>query len=132
MRKTNSLFVPICIIFLFSSCFNVKSTPDFSYRKLEPDEYLLLLSNSPVKYIVDVRTGKEYSKSHLENALNISLINFNFRKKVKKFDRLPPVFLYCQTCHRSPLAARKLKKMGFKTVYDLKGGYKNLQNGKLN
>ncbi len=132
MLKVNPVFLLISAIILFSGCFNVKSTHDFSYQKLDPDEYLSQINNTPVKYIVDVRTGKEYSRSHIEKATNISLIKFNFRKKVKNFDPQTPVFLYCQTCHRSPLAARKLKKMGFKTVYDLKGGYKNLENDKVN
>jgi rhodanese-related sulfurtransferase len=132
MLKVNLVFLLSSAIILCSGCFNVKNTHDFSYQKLDPDQYLSQINNTPVKYIVDVRTGKEYSRSHIEEATNISLIKFNFRKKVKNFDPQTPVFLYCQTCHRSPLAARKLKKMGFKTVYDLKGGYKNLENGKVN
>lgn len=130
MLKRHSVIILFSIIVICSGCFNVKSTNEFRYQKMDPDRYQLQLANSPVNYLVDVRTGKEYSKSHIDKAINISLIKFNFRDKVKNFDRQTPVFLYCQTCHRSPLAARKLKKMGFKTVYDLEGGYKNIENGK--
>ncbi len=125
MIKIIVKFFLFSFIVLCSGCFTVKNSDDFSYQKLDPDDYRLTLTNTPVNYLVDVRTGKEFTNSHFENAMNISLLKFNFRKKVKNFDRQTPVFLYCQTCHRSPIAARKLKKMGFKTVYDLKGGYKN-------
>jgi rhodanese-related sulfurtransferase len=34
------------------------------------------------------------------------------------------VFIYCETAHRSPMAARKLRRIGFVEITDLKKGYK--------
>jgi rhodanese-related sulfurtransferase len=115
-------FVPI--LMGFCGCFSVKSNENFTYLKLKPETYDSLLRKSKNNYLIDVRTGKEYSKSHMTDAVNFSFLAFHFRRNVKDFDRNRPVFIYCQTCHRSPLAARKLKHMGFSSVYDLKGGYR--------
>ncbi len=132
MVKGSSILILFSFTLVCSGCFNVKNSADFRYQKLDSDKYLLAIDNTPVNNLVDVRTAKEFSSSHINGAMNISLLNFNFRNKVKKFDRQIPIFVYCQTCHRSPIAARKLKKMGFKWVYDLKGGYKILVKDKVN
>ncbi len=113
----------ILITIGLSGCFNVKSTDKFTYQKISTEQYKLMLSNSTDYYLVDVRTKAEYRKSHMNGAVNFSFLAFHFKKDVKNLERNKTVFLYCQTCHRSPLAARKMKKMGFTKVVDLKGGY---------
>lgn len=39
--------------------------------------------------------------------------------------------MYCQTQHRSPLASKKMKKMGFKKIIDLKGGFVKWEKNQL-
>lgn len=106
-----------------SGCFSVKSNTRFSYNKIDVQEYASLLKDSSNFYLIDVRTGAEYKKSHLPAAVNFSYLKFHFGSDVDSLDRNKLVFLYCQTCHRSPLAARKMKHKGFRKVIDLKGGY---------
>lgn len=115
--------VLLCALF-FSSCFSVKNNSTFTYSKLDFENYKSMLQDSSGYYLIDVRTKREFEKSHIPNAANFSLLRFHFRKDVKDLDRHQLVFVYCETCHRSPLAARKMKKMGFRKVYDLKGGYR--------
>ncbi|WP_367275150.1 rhodanese-like domain-containing protein [uncultured Maribacter sp.] len=47
----------------------------------------------------------------------------NFNAYFEKVNKEKPVFVYCRSGARSQKAARKLLKMGFTQVYDLKGGY---------
>ena len=99
------------------------------YRKenvsqLPPEQYFEKMKNTPSFQILDVRTKMEYKKQHLDNAFSASLLSFRFKKKVKHLDRGTPVFIYCETAHRSPIAARKLRRMGFVDITDLKKGYK--------
>lgn len=120
--------LPCFIILSFAlcgitGCFTVRSKKDFSYSKLTPAEYATVLKDSSNYYLIDVRTAKEYKRSHLEGAVNFSYLNFHIGRDVDSLDRNKLVLVYCQTCHRSPLAARKMKNMGFRKVYDLKGGY---------
>ncbi|MEM6719460.1 MAG: rhodanese-like domain-containing protein [Bacteroidota bacterium] len=75
--------------------------------------------------LVDVRTKLEYNAGHIENAANIDFFDrSNFNENFAEFDREKPVYLYCRSGHRSQRAAKKLVKIGFTKIYDLKGGYK--------
>ena len=123
VMKSRNLGYLILLIFAQYGCFNVKSNSKFVYQKVNPDLYKTMLQDSSNYYLIDVRTKNEYKKSHINDAVNYSFLSFKYRKNVKNLDRTKTVFLYCQTCHRSPLAARKMKKMGFVDVVDLKGGY---------
>lgn len=105
-------------------CFTVRSTKGFSYSKLSPVEYAAVLKDSSNYYLIDVRTAAEYNRSRMAGSVSYSYFNFHIGRDVDTLDRNKPVLVYCQTCHRSPLAARKMKKMGFRKIYDLKGGYK--------
>lgn len=112
--------------FLFSSCFSVRNSHDFSYQKLRKEDYRVKLNTTQPHYLIDVRTPREYNKSHLAGAINVNYFSHQFAKKIDTLNPSIPTFIYCQTCHRSPLAAKIMKRKGFKTVYDLKGGYSQI------
>ena len=111
------------IIICTTSCFSVRSNNQFSYSKLTGEEYKNALDVAGSHYLIDVRTSSEFRKSHIPGAVNASLLSFRYKQLVDTLNREVPVFIYCQTCHRSPFAARKMKKLGFVKVYDLEGGY---------
>ena len=94
---------------------------------LSPEEYQQQLAQHKNAYLLDIRTPMEYKRSHLEGAVNISYLGFSFGKKIAKLDTDHPVFIYCQTAHRSPMAAKKLWKKGFRHIVDLEGGYKAIK-----
>lgn len=101
------------------------------YYEWPAEMYAGQLDSTTEAIIIDVRTPMEYNKGHIEGAVNISYLGFGFKRKVAKLDNDLPVFIYCQTAHRSPLAAKVLHKQGFKEVHDLKGGFKNWKEEKL-
>jgi rhodanese-related sulfurtransferase len=75
--------------------------------------------------LVDVRTKLEYNAGHIENAINIDFFDrSNFTENFASFNREQPIYLYCRSGNRSQRAAKKLAQIGFKKIYDLKGGYK--------
>ncbi|MGH1383656.1 rhodanese-like domain-containing protein [Kordia sp.] len=75
--------------------------------------------------LVDVRTKLEYNAGHIENAVNIDFFDrSNFTENFAGFDRAQPIYLYCRSGNRSQRTAKKLIQIGFKKIYDLKGGYK--------
>lgn len=98
-------------------------------RQLPKEEYLAKLAETDNVYIIDVRTRMEYDKGHLEGAESISIID-SFKKRAAVLDTNRTVFVYCETAHRSPFATIKLKKLGFKRIYDLEGGYSVLRKKK--
>jgi len=72
--------------------------------------------------LIDVRTPQEYATGHLENSVNIDLRSRNFKELVGKLDKNQDVYVYCKVGGRSASAARTMEDMGFKKIYDLKGG----------
>ena len=74
--------------------------------------------------ILDVRTKKEFAKGHIKGALNIDYWNPKFLDLVKSdFDKSIPLLVYCAGGGRSAMASERLKKKGYKLIYDLEGGY---------
>lgn len=73
--------------------------------------------------LVDVRTPEEYKGGHIEKATNIDFLADNFEQEIQKVNKDRPVFIYCRSGGRSGQAAELMKKLGFKKIYDLQGGY---------
>lgn len=108
---------------LFSSIFKANSQSSDQIIILNPQEYKKAISDKNTQ-LVDVRTAHEFLAGHIENAVNIDLFQPTvFESKFEKFDKEKPVYLYCRTGGRSQTAAAKLIEMGFRKVYDLRGGY---------
>ncbi|MFM6924302.1 MAG: rhodanese-like domain-containing protein [Ferruginibacter sp.] len=122
--KLRHQFILLIFLYFITGCFSVRSNKDFSYSKLSPAAYAAVLKDSSNYYLIDVRTAAEYRRAHVPGAVNFSYLDFHIGRDIDSLDRNRLVLVYCQTCHRSPLAARKMKHMGFRKVYDLKGGYR--------
>lgn len=73
--------------------------------------------------LVDIRTPKEYKDGHLVTALNINFYDKDFKTQMAQLKKEESIYVYCAAGGRSGKASKKLKEMGFKTVYDLDGGY---------
>lgn len=89
------------------------STTDFQ-KKLAADNTAIIL---------DVRTPEEYANGHLQNAATINFFDTDFKEKVNKLDKTKPVYVYCAVGGRSAKASKILQESGFKTVYNLLGGF---------
>lgn len=80
-----------------------KITPEAAKKMMDDDEVL----------VIDVRTQKEYSSSHIENAVLI---------QGKKLSKLPnkeaKILVYSSTDKQSAEAAHKLISLGYINVYD--------------
>ena len=72
--------------------------------------------------LIDVRTPGEYASGHLENSINIDYKADNFKDLVGELDPNQEVYVYCKVGGRSARSAKVMKEIGFKKVYDLKGG----------
>ena len=93
-------------------------------KVVSPDKFKSILHNSKVQ-LIDVRTPSEFKFNRIKGAKNINYHSRNFVEEIKKLDRDKPVMLYCKSGVRSRRSAKKLAKMGFEEIYDLKGGIMN-------
>lgn len=108
-----------CLYLLFISC-NGQSKKEF--KNIKPEEFAQKINSTSQPQILDVRSPKEYSDQHLDNAVNINWNGDDFDKKVAELDKSKPVFVYCLSGGRSNKAATKLAELGFKEVYEMDGG----------
>src|SRR3954464_7059679 len=72
--------------------------------------------------LVDVREDNEWAKGHIAGAIHLSkgVIERDVEQAIPDKDQ--EVILYCGGGFRSPLAARNLKKMGYKKAGFLERG----------
>lgn len=72
--------------------------------------------------VIDVREQGEYANGHIANARHIPLGELD--RRLPELEKLKgvPVILCCATGSRSRTATAKLKKAGFDSVFNLKGG----------
>ena len=74
--------------------------------------------------VLDVRTPKEYTRGKIPQAMNLDWYSPEFAAKAARLDRSKKYLVYCRSGHRSALACRKLQKLGFTNLVNLKGGIK--------
>lgn len=72
--------------------------------------------------LLDVRTQQEYDESHLGSCILYDFYKDGFNEKLEGMDKEKPVYVYCRSGGRSMEAAIMMEEMGFKKVYNLKGG----------
>lgn len=91
------------------------------FESLSPDDFSMLLHNGNIQ-LVDVRTGLEYSESHIPGAINMNVMDDSFTVHVDSvLQKDIPVAVYCRSGKRSKKAASILVERGFK-VFDLDNG----------
>ncbi len=71
--------------------------------------------------VVDVRMPEYYAREHIPGAINIPLEELD--RNLDRLDRDKLVVVYCASfdCRLSPVAYRKLKRLGYRVV-DYEGG----------
>jgi rhodanese-related sulfurtransferase len=105
-------------------------------RKLSPAEAAEKIKAGNV-LIVDVRDSGEVQQSgKIQGAVNVSRGMLEFRADPETpyhnaaFQKDKTVLVYCASGGRSALAGKRLKDMGYNTVYNI-GGFKELADAGL-
>lgn len=97
--------------------------PKYERNLLEKDEFLSEWKKQN-GVLIDLRTPQELKRLPALDE-KAELINFyapNFLQKIESLDKSIPYFIYCAHANRSEETFIEMKKMGFKKVYELKGG----------
>ena len=106
------------LLFLLAGCTNAQNQA----TNLSAQDFANKLKEMPEATILDVRTPEEFSGGHLANALNYDWNGDSFEKQIAGLDHSKPIFVYCLSGGRSSSAARKMRSLGFQTVYEMMGG----------
>lgn len=84
--------------------------------------FAALIDTAEAGLLLDVRTDREFTMGHIRGAAQIDFYRDDFQAELAKLDPNVPVYVYCRSGNRSGQAAKMMKSMGFKTVYNLEGG----------
>jgi rhodanese-related sulfurtransferase len=94
--------------------YNTESIPYISIDRLKT------ISNNVI--LLDTREAKEYQVSHLKNTILVGYDNFDLSDTTSKLkDKNKTIVVYCSVGIRSEDIAEKLKKAGYKNIYNLYG-----------
>lgn len=97
-------------------------------HQLSPqDAYAFLQAhkNDPNLVILDVRTPQEFQAGHIAGAVNLDYYARDFPQKLAQLDKNKTYFVYCRTGNRSGNTVAMMRRMGFRHIYELRGGILN-------
>ena len=108
--------------FLFSLFIWLTSQISF-VKVLEKDNFQVLMQQK--SQVIDVRTPEEYALGYIEGAILIDYKASDFQASISALNRNVTYLIYCRSGNRSGKASIIMDSLGFKKIYDLKGGYMN-------
>ncbi|MCD2449032.1 rhodanese-like domain-containing protein [Methylicorpusculum oleiharenae] len=100
------------------------------FKSLSP-MLAIVKMNSQGATILDVREPAEFSKGHIEDAINIPAGKIEEQISQLSGSKSAPVIVVCQTGTRSIPACRSLTKAGFTDIYTITGGMQSWEDNKL-
>jgi rhodanese-related sulfurtransferase len=89
---------------------------------LGPAEFVQQIKSIEHPQLLDVRSLTEWEEGKIASSHCVSHNDPAFATAVDKLDKNKPVFVYCRSGGRSPIAAKALIDLGFLQVYNLQGG----------
>ncbi|WP_026997110.1 rhodanese-like domain-containing protein [Flectobacillus major] len=116
----------IAISFVLSTSLLLHNCVVEENLNVSPHEFAELVKNNPDIQIVDVRTPKEWQTGKVQSAQCIDYFDPTLLQKIESLNKDKPILLYCASGGRSAEVADMLREYGFKKIYNLKGGYKDL------
>jgi adenylyltransferase/sulfurtransferase len=93
-------------------------------KEIDPDELKRMQEAGEKFTLIDVREPDEVAQGAIQGAVPVPRGVLEHKIDNVTTDKDAPIVCYCGGGGRSALAASNLKKMGFKNVMSLAGGYK--------
>lgn len=131
----NTPILYIAVFILLSACNSTAqqqdSTPpeaksEVAYTDLDVAAFKAKMTNEDV-VILDVRTPQETAQGKIEGAVEINVLDPNFKDQVAKLDKDKTYLVYCRSGGRSVKACNLMAEQGFNDLYNLLGGYTSWQ-----
>lgn len=91
-------------------------------RHLTATEASKVLKQFPAVRVLDVRTGFEFNRGHIEGAVHINYYSFEFRQKLQQLDKETTWLVHCRSGVRSGKSLPILQELGFQSLLHLDGG----------
>jgi len=111
----STILLSVIVLFLIVKLFGILGR--LGIRQITPRE----LDQKKGMLLLDVRSTGEYEQGHIPGAVHVPMAEIG--DKVKKLKKDKEVVVYCRSGNQSIWAIKRLMGMGYKNLYNLKGGY---------
>jgi rhodanese-related sulfurtransferase len=98
-------------------------------KEVEPANATRMINHDNA-VLVDMRPEKDFSNGHIANALHVPSSD-NLGEGKLTGQKQSPIIVYCRSGQQSSHYCNRLKKQGYETVYNLKGGIQAWQQANL-
>jgi len=115
--------VTICLVLLASGVFMSELFAREIFNNVSVSEAKYMMSeqnNNKVDFVLDVRTGEEYARSHIKGAVLIPIMILT--EKMHEIQSGQSILVYCHNGNRSEVACELLTSRGHKYVFNMLGG----------
>jgi len=119
----------IATVFLLFCIIGAGMAQDQKFTSMDNMHFAKLIKKKSVQ-LVDVRSTREFEKSHIKGAINIPFGSKGFDRTIMELKKKKPVAIYCNSGRSSKSACKKLVEMGFKKIYELDKGFKKWEGAK--
>jgi rhodanese-related sulfurtransferase len=116
LDTASTILISLAAVYLIIKLFGYLSR--MGIKQISPRD----LDGKKGAVLLDVRTNKEYTQGHIPGAVHIPLTEIG--EKVRKLKKDKDIVVFCQNGNRSIWAIKRLMSMGYKNLYNLKGGYR--------
>ena len=116
MDTASTILISLAALYLIIKLFGYLSR--MGIKQLSPKEF----DQKKGMAVLDIRSHKEYEQGHIPGAVHVPLSDIG--DKVKKLKKDKELVVYCQNGNQSIWAIKRLMGMGYKNMYNLKGGYR--------
>jgi len=116
LDTASTILVSVIAIYLIFKFFGFLGR--LGIKQLSPNEF----DQKKGMMILDVRTHKDYERGHIPGAIHVPLSDIG--DKIKKLKKDKELVVYCENGNRSIWAIKRLMGMGYKNLFNLKGGYR--------
>ena len=107
-----------CLLFTYTA----DADSAFNVRDVSATEAAEILKNDPEIRVLDVRTGFEFNRGHIEDAVNFNYYSRKFKAKLNTLDKNVTWLVHCRTGVRSGKTLPLMKAAGFTNVIHLQDG----------
>lgn len=102
---------------------NFASNLPADWFQMKPEVFLTKWNLGEDIFVLDVRRPDEFAAGHLEGAVNVPVHEIADHLDLLPADPTTVMYVYCRSGVRSMFATSALLVMGYKTVYNMPGGY---------
>jgi hydroxyacylglutathione hydrolase len=94
---------------------------------VEADELIMDIPHDENLKVVDVRKETEFADGHLENAINLPLLEMTDIAELAQFEDHENLYVHCAGGYRSVIAASLLKRQGVHNLRNVLGGWSKIK-----